>query len=280
VTGPSIYVASPLGFTEPGRRWLADVLHPALVECDVDVLDPWADPTGIVARTMAIPTADATRLDALATMNRTLGGLNAASIARADAVLAILDGSDVDSGTAAEVGYAAGLGIGIVGLRTDIRPAGDNAAATVNLQVEYFIEASGGRICDTLDAAVAAAADAARERLLFHLALRSNWTQAAATGVYTASTRDASLDEVGFIHCSFGRQLAGTARRHYADIDPAELVLLTIDRRRLSSRLVVERAQSAGEDFPHVYGPINLDAVVSAEAVTREPAGALVVARP
>jgi len=71
-------------------------------------------------------------------------------------VLALLDGSDVDSGTAAEIGYAAALARPVVGLRSDIRTAGDNEAAIVNLQVEWFIEASGGRLTGTLDTAVAA----------------------------------------------------------------------------------------------------------------------------
>jgi uncharacterized protein (DUF952 family) len=273
VTTPSIYVASPLGFTEPGRRWLSDVLHPAIVARGIGVLDPWADPTGVVGRTLAIPADEPGRLGALQAMNRTLGATNAASIAGSDGVLAILDGTDVDSGTAAEIGYAAARGLPVVGLRTDVRPAGDNAAATVNLQVEYFIEATGGKIYDTLDDALTGVAEAIDDRLLFHLAFRTTWADAAAAGAYTASTRDASLDEVGFIHCSFRRQLGETSRRHYADVDPAELVLLTIDRRRLSSRLVVEHAPSVDDAFPHVYGPINLDAVISADAVIRDPSG-------
>ena len=246
----------------------------------MDVLDPWADPTGVVADTLAIPAHEPERLGALEAMNRLLGATNATSIASSDGVLAILDGSDVDSGTAAEIGYAAALGVPVVGLRTDIRPAGDNAAATVNLQVEYFIETTGGKIYDALEDAVAAAASALDDRLLFHLALRTQWADATAQGTYTASTRDASLNEVGFIHCSFARQLDETARRHYADVDPTELVLLTIDRRRLSSRLVVEHAPGVGEAFPHVYGPINLDSVLSAESVARDRSGALITDQP
>jgi nucleoside 2-deoxyribosyltransferase len=53
-------------------------------------------------------------------------------IRRADAVVAVLDGADVDSGTAFEVGYAAALGIPVIGLRTDYRPGADHG---VNLMV-------------------------------------------------------------------------------------------------------------------------------------------------
>ena len=65
-------------------------------------------------------------------------------------MIAILDGVDVDSGTAAEIGYAHALGKRVYGLRTDFRLAGDNHGAIVNLQVQYFIEASGGTIVSTV----------------------------------------------------------------------------------------------------------------------------------
>lgn len=73
----------------------------------------------------------------------------------ADGLLAVLDGVDVDSGTAAEIGFAASRGKPIVGLRLDVRQTGDNEGAVVNLQVEHFIASSGGGITRTLDAAVA-----------------------------------------------------------------------------------------------------------------------------
>lgn len=79
-------------------------------------------------------------------------------IQRADAVLAILDGSDVDSGTAAEVGFAAALEKPVVGYRTDIRQAGE-AGAVVNLQVEYFIRVTGGRITTSIEEALALLAE-------------------------------------------------------------------------------------------------------------------------
>lgn len=86
------------------------------------------------------------RNEALRAINRRLGAANAADIQRADAVLAVLDGVDVDSGTAAEIGFAAALGKPIVGLRLDTRQTGDNEGAVVNLQVEHFILAGRGRI--------------------------------------------------------------------------------------------------------------------------------------
>jgi nucleoside 2-deoxyribosyltransferase len=94
------------------------------------------------------------RNEAFRAVNRRLGAANAAHIERADALLAVLDGADVDSGTAAEIGFAAALGKPIVGLRLDTRQAGDNEGALVNLQVEHFILASHGRIVRSIAEAI------------------------------------------------------------------------------------------------------------------------------
>jgi nucleoside 2-deoxyribosyltransferase len=95
------------------------------------------------------------RRDALSALNRRMGAANAASIEVADALLAILDGVDVDSGTAAEVGFAAALGKPIVGVRLDVRQSGDNEGTLVNLQVEHFIRASGGEVLVSVLEAIA-----------------------------------------------------------------------------------------------------------------------------
>ena len=72
-----------------------------------------------------------------------------------------------------------------------------------------------------------------------------------------------SLAEEGYIHCSFAEQVAATAGRFYGDV--AEVVLLQIDPDRLTSPVVVEDLVGSGEPFPHVYGPIDLAAVVAAD---------------
>src|SRR6185312_13858626 len=90
------------------------------------------------------------------TINDTLGRKNADNIRACDGVVAILDGVDVDSGTASEIGFAFALGKRIVGLRTDFRLAGDNPGSIVNLQVQYFIEASGGSVETTVDGLLSA----------------------------------------------------------------------------------------------------------------------------
>src|SRR5262249_34551218 len=79
-------------------------------------------------------------------LNQKIGAANRRAIDAADGVVAILDGPDVDSGTAAEIGYAFARGKFIVGYRGDFRLSADNEGGTVNLQVEFFIRESGGAI--------------------------------------------------------------------------------------------------------------------------------------
>ena len=156
---PTVYVASPYGFSAATRGFYDDVLLPRLAAAGLAVADPWADLDGVIAAALAAAdglTDVRERRLAFAAIDERLGAANAAMIERADLVLAILDGVDVDSGTAAEIGYAAALGRRVVGLRLDLRHAGDNEGVLVNLQVEHFIRRSGGVLATTLDDAVAA----------------------------------------------------------------------------------------------------------------------------
>lgn len=107
-------------------------------------------------------------------------------------------------------------------------------------------------------------------RPLLHLAVRREWERAQASGAYDRSTIDTSLAEEGFIHCSFPEQVQATADRYYRGRD--DIVLLVVDPDRLDVR--VERA-SSGEGFPHVYGPIPVEAVTSVQPVPLGPDGRL-----
>ena len=90
----------------------------------------------------------------------------------------------------------------------------------------------------------------------------------AAAGEYVAP----SLESEGFIHCSLPTQVTHVADWFYRDIP--DLVLLCIDPNRLTSPLRWEpSADSFAGDFPHVYGPVSLDAVVQVEPWTREEDG-------
>jgi nucleoside 2-deoxyribosyltransferase len=155
-----VYLASPLGFAESTRDYLQRLMA-ALRDNGHEVFDPWVHESGQeieAAKGIADPAA---RRVALRDANFKAAEANAEGIRGADVVLAVLDGVDVDSGTASEAGYAFGLDKRVFGLRTDFRLTGDNEATTVNLQVEYWIKASGGKIFRTLAEVEAWAGDAA-----------------------------------------------------------------------------------------------------------------------
>jgi nucleoside 2-deoxyribosyltransferase len=137
-----IYLAGPLGFSEAGRAFMA-VLVKQLRSGGHRPIDPFAlTDTGAIER---MPYGAARRA-AWRKLNREIGANNRRAIDECDAVFAVLDGVDIDSGTAAEIGYAFARGKPILGYRGDFRLSADNDGATVNLQVEYFIRESGGDI--------------------------------------------------------------------------------------------------------------------------------------
>jgi nucleoside 2-deoxyribosyltransferase len=149
-----VYLAGPLGFTESGRRFHREVLLPAVRAAGFEPLDPWDLDPALVAE-LELPVDAPDRLARIAAANHTIGARNAALIDAAAGVLAVLDGTDVDSGTAAEIGYAAALPRPVVGVRLDLRRTGENDATIVNLQVEWFIHATGGDITRDLADAIA-----------------------------------------------------------------------------------------------------------------------------
>ena len=98
--------------------------------------------------------------------------------------------------------------------------------------------------------------------MIFHIVPRPDWDSALARGLYEPS----SLDAEGFMHCSTIAQLTNTAARHYRG--KSGLVVLCIDESRLTSPLKYEppapalnEKQNPDALFPHIYGPLNLDAV-------------------
>jgi nucleoside 2-deoxyribosyltransferase len=136
------YIASPLGFTEAGRDYYNRVYLPALAAV-VEPVDPWTLDT-------VTPPGASERERALA-----IGRVNAEAIRSCELLVANLDGQEPDSGTVAELGYGAALGLRCFGLRSDLRQSGEPGVA-VNLQVETFVVDSGGAMVATLQELVAA----------------------------------------------------------------------------------------------------------------------------
>jgi uncharacterized protein (DUF952 family) len=98
---------------------------------------------------------------------------------------------------------------------------------------------------------------------IYHLTTRKEWKHALATGSYS----NTSLEDEGFIHCSTQTQLVPVAMQFFGY--RRKISILVIESTLLTSHLKWEEPSGgtpppgvpAGEQFPHLYGPLNLDAV-------------------
>lgn len=97
---------------------------------------------------------------------------------------------------------------------------------------------------------------------VLHIVSRKDWENANTAGSY----RPGSLAAEGFIHCSTVGQAVRTVNTFYKGIP--ELSLLCIDEAKLAAPCRWEDPAEGpghseeGEKFPHIYGPLNLDAVI------------------
>jgi uncharacterized protein (DUF952 family) len=101
--------------------------------------------------------------------------------------------------------------------------------------------------------------------MILHITKMTDWENAKKQGEYRAP----SLDSAGFIHCSEAKQIVGVADFNFKG--QSGLVLLEIDETRLKAQVKYEDLGNEGQLFPHIYGPLNLDAV---ERVYPFPCGA------
>ena len=99
---------------------------------------------------------------------------------------------------------------------------------------------------------------------IIHITGKKEWSEAGRLGRYVAP----SLASQGFIHCSTAKQTVPVAEKYYPG--QGGLVLLVIDPARLTSQVKWEPPDGGapppgvplGDPFPHIYGPLNLEAVV------------------
>jgi uncharacterized protein (DUF952 family) len=101
---------------------------------------------------------------------------------------------------------------------------------------------------------------------ILHITGRAQWEQARAAGAYRGDT----LATEGFIHCSTPAQVLGPADALFRGRD--DLVLLAIDPTKVGPEIRYE-GLPGGEQFPHVYGPLNLDAVTRVVPFPPRPDG-------
>lgn len=92
--------------------------------------------------------------------------------------------------------------------------------------------------------------------IIYHITTIPAWTKAVENGFYESP----SLPEEGFIHCSQENQVAGVLERYFKD--KTNLIKLVIDTDKLISKYIFEWSPSVQDTFPHIYGTINMNAVI------------------
>ncbi|MEX1164863.1 MAG: DUF952 domain-containing protein [Nitriliruptor sp.] len=100
---------------------------------------------------------------------------------------------------------------------------------------------------------------------ILHIAVATEWEAAGSSYAPPAFTED------GFVHCSAPHQIATVADARFAGRE--DLVVLTIDSTRLTAPVVWEDLADEGQQFPHVYGPIDRTAVLEARPYRPGPDG-------
>lgn len=103
--------------------------------------------------------------------------------------------------------------------------------------------------------------------IIYHLAIQQDWESAGPAGEYRVD----SLAQEGFIHCSKDEaQMLGVANRLFTGL--ANVLVLEVDTERLTSPVKHEPSRS-GEVYPHIYGPLNNDAVVKVARLLADAQG-------
>ena len=102
---------------------------------------------------------------------------------------------------------------------------------------------------------------------LGHIVTGPEWAAVRGSATYAP----ASLSAEGFVHLSTPAQLAASADRHYRGAGP--LLALGVEPERLVAELRWEHVPARGEAFPHLYGPLNLDAVTAVAELTETADG-------
>ncbi|MGI9610082.1 MAG: DUF952 domain-containing protein [Acidimicrobiia bacterium] len=107
--------------------------------------------------------------------------------------------------------------------------------------------------------------------MLLHIISRDELAAARATGQIAPP----SLDAEGFVHCSYPEQVLVPANERFRGRE--DLVLLSLSSDRIPALLVVEDSYGSGTSFPHVYGPIPVDAIEAVIEFPAEPDGTFVL---
>ncbi|HET6245243.1 MAG TPA: DUF952 domain-containing protein [Bacteroidia bacterium] len=103
------------------------------------------------------------------------------------------------------------------------------------------------------------------------MAEEENWEKSTESGFYYND----SLSTEGFIHCSLAEDFEETANLHYKNKN--NLLVLCINGEKVKPEIKMEMALKRGKLFPHIYGPINVDAVESVLALKMDENGLFIL---
>lgn len=92
--------------------------------------------------------------------------------------------------------------------------------------------------------------------MIYHITTERQWHDTKGQSQYEADF----FRSEGFIHCSDAHQVVRVANHLFRNM--RGLILLHIETELLHSRLVYENLEGGSELFPHVYGLVNLNAIV------------------
>ena len=104
---------------------------------------------------------------------------------------------------------------------------------------------------------------------ILHITQSDRWAKAKNLGTYRSET----LDSEGFIHCSTVAQVIGSANRFFKQ--QQDLVILVIDVDRVTAEIRNEGTSS--NLFPHIYGELNIDAVIQSIDLEADPDGSFIL---
>ena len=95
---------------------------------------------------------------------------------------------------------------------------------------------------------------------IYHITSVNEWNKAKMSNEYKSQ----HFTEEGFIHCSYAHQLITVANRFFRG--QTNLVLLVIDRNKITSQIIDENLEGGTDLYPHLYGLLPMDAVTDAIA--------------
>lgn len=99
---------------------------------------------------------------------------------------------------------------------------------------------------------------------LIHATTRELWEAQSASGTYVPP----GFEGEGFIHCCHRGQLDRVLRDYFGNAET--VTLLIIDATRVVPEIKYEVSPTTGDDYPHIYGPLDVSAVIEAIDVVRD----------